>query len=90
MTLIISAAYVTVLLSAIFVIVRWADVPCKGVMPVNTLANSMCWCGVTAPHVTKRRQTFFRDAWMKWKRALQKLLRVKSLHHCVRKLMGSR
>lgn len=36
MTLIISAAYVAVLLSAIFVIVRWADVPCKGVMPVNT------------------------------------------------------
>jgi choline-glycine betaine transporter len=36
MTLIISLAYVAVLLSAIFVIFRWGTVPCHGPQPVNT------------------------------------------------------
>jgi glycine betaine transporter len=36
MTLIISLAYVAVLLSAVFVIFRWGNVPCHGPQPVNT------------------------------------------------------
>lgn len=36
MTLIISVAYVTVLLSSLFVILRWGTVPCHGDQPVNT------------------------------------------------------
>ncbi|MEH7827238.1 BCCT family transporter [Gemmobacter denitrificans] len=36
MTFIISAAYVTVLVAALFVVLRWADVPCTGPTPVNT------------------------------------------------------
>ena len=36
MTIIISIAYVAVLLSALFVILRWGSVPCHGPMPVGT------------------------------------------------------